>query len=216
MKAFLSFLALLLAFFFCTDAMSENAVGLENETHLLESELELAKKPQIYFIFDLKKGKIFLKSRGLVLKEMKIEGAKFWGRPVDIKPRALLQKGSLFKPKRVTIDPNKNKEKETTTTTSTGSFEIEALELKDMPTSYRLIFQEGIFVSIRPKAAGFFSRLYSAGHYLNWYISRPLLTLWNSIKNKPFTAIYLTVNEQDARVIYWSLTENSESIIYYP
>ncbi len=216
MKVSLSFLFLFSAFFFCTDAMSENALGLENETHLLESELELAKKPHIYFIFDLKKGEIFLKSRGIVLKEMKIADMKFWGRTADTRPHILLKKSSLFKPKRVTIEPNKNKEKETTTTTNTGSFEVEALELKDMPTSYRLVFHEGIFVSIRPKAAGFFSRLYSIGRYLNWYISRPLLTLWNSIKHKPFTVIYLTVNEQDARSIYWSLTENSESIIYYP
>lgn len=196
--------------------MSENAIGLENEIHRLESELRLAKKPHIYFLFDLKNKKISLKSKGMVLKEMNIDSIKFWGHPVDSKPCTLLEKSSLFKPKRVTIDPSKNKEKETNTTDGGGSFEIEALELKDMPTSYSLVFQDGISVSIRPKATGFFSSLYSAVHYCNWYISRPLHTVWNAIKNKPFTAIYLTVDKKDAQAVYWSLTEHSESIIYNP
>lgn len=214
MKAFLCFLlALFFAITISTEAMSKNAAGLEDKTLLLESELELAKKPHIYFIFNLKNGEIFLKSRGVMLKEMKIEDMKFWGRPLDTKPRTLLKKSSLFEPKREKIDPEKSKEKETT---DTSSFEVKALELKDMPTSYRLVFHESIFISIRPKATGIISKLYNTGCYISWYLSRPILTVWNSIRSKPFTAIYLTVNEEDARSIYWSLTENSESIIYHP
>ena len=193
--------------------MSKNAAILEDKTLLLESELELAKKPQIYFIFNLKNGEIFLKSRGVMLKKMKIEDTKFWGRHLDTKPRTLLKKSTLFEPKREKIEPQKSREEETT---DTSSFEVKALELKDMPTSYRLVFHESIFISIRPKATGIISKLYNTGRYISWYLSRPLLTVWNSIRNKPFTAIYLTVNEEDAQSIYWSLTENSKSIIYHP
>ncbi len=214
MKASLCFLlALFFAVTISTEAMSKNAAGLEDKTLLLESELELAKKPHIYFIFDLKNRGIFLKSRGVMLKEIKIEDMKFWGRPLDTKPRTLLKKSSLFEPKREKIEPEKSKEKETT---DTSSFEVKALELKDMPTSYRLVFHESIFISIRPKATGIISKLYNTGRYISWYLSRPILTVWNSIRSKPFSAIYLTVNEEDARSIYWSLTENSESIIYHP
>ena len=214
MKVFVcSLLALFFAIAISADARSENAAGLENETRLLVSELGLAKKPHIYFIFDLKNREIFLKSRGIVLREMKIEDMKFWGYPVDTKPRTLLKKSTLFEPKREKIDPDKSKEKEST---DTASFELKALELKDMPTSYRLVFHEGIFISIKPKATGIISKLYNTGRYLSWYLSRSILTVWNSIRSKPFTAIYLTVNEEDARSIYWSLTENSENIIYHP
>ena len=214
MKAFLCFLlALFFAITISTEAMSKNAAVLEDKTLLLESELELAKKPHIYFIFNLKNRGIFLKSRGVMLKEMKIEDMKFWGRTLDTKPRTLLKKSSLFEPKREKIDPEKSKENETT---DTSSFEVKALELKDMPTSYRLVFHESIFISIRPKATGIISKLYNTSRYVSWYLSRPILTVWNSIRSKPFTAIYLTVNEEDARYIYWSLTENSESIIYHP
>ena len=214
MNAFLCFLlALFSAIAISTEAMSKNAAVLEDKTLLLESELELAKKPHIYFIFNLKNGGIFLKSRGVMLKEMKIEDIKFWGRPLDTKPRTLLKKSSLFEPKREKIEPEKSKEKETT---DTSSFEVKALELKDMPTSYRLVFHESIFISIRPKATGIISKLYNTGRFVIWYLSRPILTVWHSIRSKPFAAIYLTVNEEDARSIYWSLTENSESIIYHP
>ena len=214
MKAFLCFLlALFFAVTISTEAMSKNAAGLKDKILLLESELELAKKPHIYFIFNLKNGGIFLKSRGVMLKEMKIEDIKFWGRPLDTKPRTLLKKSSLFEPKREKIEPEKSQEKETT---DTSSFEVKALELKDMPTSYRLVFHESIFISIRPKATGIISKLYNTCRYVSWSLSRPILTVWNSIRGKPFTAIYLTVNEEDARSIYWSLTENSESIIYHP
>ncbi|MEK7238660.1 MAG: hypothetical protein AAB012_04115 [Nitrospirota bacterium] len=214
MKAFLCFLlALFSAIAISTEAMSKNAAVLEDKTLLLESELELAKKPQIYFIFNLKNGEIFLKSRGVMLKKMKIEDTKFWGRHLDTKPRTLLKKSTLFEPKREKIEPQKSREEETT---DTSSFEVKALELKDMPTSYRLVFHESIFISIRPKATGIISKLYNTGRYISWYLSRPLLTVWNSIRNKPFTAIYLTVNEEDAQSIYWSLTENSKSIIYHP
>lgn len=213
-------LIILLAVSVTASAISEKAVGIVNETRLLESELKLAKKPIIYFIFNLKDKKVFLKSRGLILKEMKIEDLKFWGEPVDVASRSMLKKSALFKePKREKIDPNKNKEEEaetTTTTTTPGTFDIEALELKDMPATYRLEFEGGIFISIGSAGTGFFSKLYNAGSNLGWYISRPLITIWNSVRSRSYTSIYLTLNEEDARSIYWSLVENSENIIYQP
>jgi hypothetical protein len=50
--------------------------------------------------------------------------------------------------------------------------------------------------------------------YAGWYASRPILTIWNSIKGSPYTSIYLVLNEEDARLVYWSLEEKSENIIY--
>ncbi|MBI5099782.1 MAG: hypothetical protein HZB30_11150 [Nitrospirae bacterium] len=213
---FSALLVIFLAVVVKTEAISQYSAGTKNEINLLEAELKVAKKPVIYFIFNLKDKEILLKSRGILLKEMKIEDIKFWGEPVDAAPRTMLKKSALFKePKRVNIDPNKAKEETSTNTTTTpGAFEIEALELKDMPTTYRLEFHEGIFISISPKGAGFLSRLYKMSSYTGWYLSRPILTIWNSIKGSPFTSIYLVLSEEDARFVYWSLEEKSENIIY--
>ncbi len=201
-----------------TDAISKYSAGTKDEINLLEAELKVAKKPVIYFIFNLKDKEILLKSRGILLKKMKIEDIRFWGGTVDAAPRAMLKKSALFKePKRVNIDPNKAKEEtstDTTTNTTPGTFDIEALELKDMPTTYRLEFHEGIFISISPKGKGFLSGLLKMSSYTGWYVSRPILTIWNSIKGSPYTSIYLVLNEEDARLVYWSLEEKSENIIY--
>jgi hypothetical protein len=218
---FCFFLAMVLAVSLCSQAISRDIPGIEDKTDLLSSELPLAKKPIIYFIFDLEKKEVLLKSRGIVLKKMKIEDVKFWGDIVDAKPQIMLRKSALFKePKRVTIDPNKAKEEEAGTNTTAnktpGTFEIDALELQDMPTTYHLEFSKGIYISVRPKSSGFVSNLYAIANYAGWYMSRPVLTIWHSIKGSPYISIYLTMSEEDARSIYWSLVENSENIIYKP
>ncbi|MBI5409363.1 MAG: hypothetical protein HZA14_08360 [Nitrospirae bacterium] len=221
MKTLIRFLiSLFLAVAVCSTATARDASALTGEARLLESELSLAKKPIIYFIFDLGGKEVLLKSRGVTLREMKIEDMRFWGRPVEVVPRPMVKKSALFKePKRISIDPNKNKEEETTETpppanTPSTAFDIEALELKDMPANYYLQFSEGIFITVRPKATTTGSKLYNIASYAGWYISRPLLTIWHSIKGRPFTSIYLVLNAEDARSVYWSLVENSENIIH--
>ena len=220
MKAlFCFFLSLVLSVSLCSKAISRDIADSGNMADLLSSELTLAKKPIIYFIFDLENKEVLLKSRGTVLKKMKIDDIKFWGAPVNTGTRTMISKSALFKePKRVNIDPDKAKEEEETGTTSQtpGTFEIDALELKDMPTTYHLEFSRGIFISVRPKASGFLSKLYALANYAAWYLSRPLFTVWYSIQGKPYTSIYLTLGEEDARSIYWSLEEKSVNIIYKP
>lgn len=202
---------LFIIFFISINVPAENISGLEKESQLLESELKLAKTPYIYFILDLQNKVIFIKSRGMTLREIKIEDMRFWGNPVNTKPHILLKKSSLFKPSREEIEPKNAKE-----TKETEKFEIKALELSDMPTSYRLRFDEGIVISIRPKANGVISTLHNALRRFNWYLSRPILTLWNYLRKKPFTAIYITLEKEGARSLHWSFTEGSESIIYNP
>jgi len=203
----------------CSGAISRDIAGSGDRAGLLLSELTLAKKPIIYFIFDLENREVFLKSRGTVLKRMRIDDIKFWGAPVNPGSQTMIRKSALFKePKRVNIDPDKAGEEEETKTAgqTPGTFEIDALELKDMPTVYHLEFSKGLFISVRPKASGIVSGLYELANYAAWYMSRPLLTVWYSIQGRPYTSIYLTLSEEDARSIYWSLEENSVNIIYQP
>jgi hypothetical protein len=220
MKTFFCFfLATVLSVSLCSQAISRDLAVSGNRTDLLSSELTLARKPIIYFIFDLENKEVLLKSRGTALKKMKIDDIKFWGSSVDTIPQTMIRKSALFKePKRVNIDPNKAKEEEETKTASQtpGTFEIDALELNDMPTTYDLEFSEGVFISVRPKASGFVSGLYALANYAAWYVTRPALTVWYSIQSRPYTSIYITLGEEDARSVYWSLEENSVNIIYKP
>lgn len=193
-----------------SDAATAEILALEQGNELLESELRLAKKPQIYFIFDLKNRTIFLKSLGVTFKEMRVENIRFWGNPVKIKPLVLLKKSALFKPRRVKIKPEKHEE------TETDKFEIKALELDDMPKTYRLTLDDNIVISVRSKPVGLFSAMSGAVNYIKWHISRPLVTIWNVIRNKSYATIQLVLNEKDAKTLYWSFTEKTEAVIYYP
>ena len=40
--------------------------------------------------------------------------------------------------------------------------------------------------------------------------------LWYTLRGKPYTAIDMVLDKNDARAIYWSLSEGSGAIIYPP
>ncbi|MEK6528653.1 MAG: hypothetical protein AAB089_08275 [Nitrospirota bacterium] len=184
---------------------------IRENNRLLESELKLAKNPQLYFIFNLKEKKIYFKCRGVTLRELEIEKVNLWGPYPDLKYYALLKRSTLFKPERKEINPKDNeKDKEE------ENFELEALELDDMPANFSMVLDKGINISVRQKPEGFFSELRSIYSNTMWHITRPLITAWNAVQGKPFTSVYITLSKKDAQSLYWSFYEGLVSIIYYP
>lgn len=215
MTGLISFLIFISTFCIGINAYSQDIANLYEEQELLKSELKLAKTKHLYFVFDLRKKKVSIKSIGITLKEMGIEDMRFWGKPLEPEVYMLLKKSALMKPKREKIEPKKEEDN--------GKFEIKALELSDMPKRYRLTLskqidqhREVIIITIRPVTQGFISTLSNILSLTGWYITRPLFTIWYYLKDKPFTSIYLTLQEEDVRSIYWSFTEGAESIIYNP
>lgn len=181
---------------------------LKGENQLLEAELRLARKPATYFVFDLLDGKVSIKSRGVALRELNVSKVRFWGRPISPESRELSEKSSLFKPKRKEIKSGKK--------AGEGEFEIDALELKDMPSNYKLVFTDGVTVSVRKEAEGIFPWLANAGRYLAWLVSRPPLTLWYTLWGKPFSSVLVTMSEKDAQSLYWALYEGIQGVIVGP
>ncbi|MDO8746195.1 MAG: hypothetical protein Q7J70_00860, partial [Thermodesulfovibrionales bacterium] len=53
------------------------------ENRLLEEELTLARKPDIYIVFNLKGKMAFIKARGIHLRELQINDVHCWGSPVS-------------------------------------------------------------------------------------------------------------------------------------
>ncbi|MBI5097445.1 MAG: hypothetical protein HZB32_07430 [Nitrospirae bacterium] len=53
--------------------------NLKADNRLVELELSLASQPQMYLIFDLRERQVMLKSRGIVLKGLKIRKVEVWG-----------------------------------------------------------------------------------------------------------------------------------------
>jgi len=207
-------LIFIFTFCICLNVYPQTPAHLYEEQEILKSELQLAKTKNIYFVFDLRDKQVLIKSRGITLKEMRIDDLRLWGRPVEPFIYILLKKDTLAKPKREKIEPKKEQKDE--------KFEIKALELDDMPKRYRLTLSpinqpdERIAITVRGTSSGKVSIISKSLSLAVWYMSRPLFTLWYHIRGKPFTALYLTLQEEDSRSIYWSFTEGAECIIYNP
>jgi len=178
------------------------------ENRLLEEELALARKPDIYFVFNLKEKMAYIKARGIPLRELQMTGFHCWGSPVAGAVYRLKKKSTLFKPDRETIKPGESKGKD--------NFKIEALELADMPSRYTLVLDGGVQILIRPSTEGIVSGAGNIFHALLRFFSRPLSMLWHASRGKPYTAIDVALDKNDARAVYWSLSEGSGAIIYLP
>lgn len=198
------------ALFAAARVSADDILDLRHENELLESELALARKAQVYFIFNLKDKNIYLKTRGASMRELPINQVRGWNLPASVKPHPLVKKSSKFKPRREEIYPGG---KETATT---DTFEIDALELADMPSRYNLILDDNVVITVQPKPGGILSYLENSGYSLGWYISRPLLTLWGALAKRPHSYLYISMEKTDAQSLYWSFYEGSQCIIYNP
>ncbi|MBI5674731.1 MAG: hypothetical protein HZC48_02730 [Nitrospirae bacterium] len=192
------------------------AEALNSKEELLESELELAQKPQIYFMLNSSDKKIYFKARGIILKEIPVDDIKFWGYLSTIKPYTMVKRSSFSTPVRdkINLEESDEEEKKEEKKDTKEKFQLKALELSDMPVSYTLSLDDNLFISVSLSEKGKVSSLYSAAYSLNWYLSRPLYTVWNTIKKKPYTAINLRLKKEDAQSLYWSFVEGGKIIIY--
>jgi hypothetical protein len=209
---------LFLIYILCALIISSGAraEALHSKEELLESEFELAQKPQIYFMLHLKEKKIYFKARGIILKEIPLDDIKFWGNLSTIKPYTMVKRSSFSTPVRdkINLQESEEGEKKEEKKDTKEKFQLKALERSDMPVSFTMSFDDNLFISVIPGEKGIVSSLYSAAYFLNWYVSRPLYTVWNAIRHKPYTAIQLRLKKEDAQSLYWSFVEGEKIIIY--
>jgi hypothetical protein len=179
------------------------------ENRLLKEELVLAKTPSLYFLIFLKSKTIALKSRGIILQEWKIESLHHWGDILPLGALTIEKKSTLFPPKRTKIEPGPEPENTSTT------FELDALELKDMPSSFVIFLEQGIRLYVRPKPEKFIPRIGSIGHFFAWYVWVPVRNLGCRIKKKPYSAIDIKLSKkEDAQSLYWTLADGLKGLIY--
>ncbi len=176
------------------------------ENRLLEEELTLARKPDIYFVFNLKEKMAYIKARGIHLRELQINDFHCWGSPVSGNVYRLRKKSTFFKPGREMIKPGESKEKD--------NFKIEALELADVPSRYTLVLDGGLTIFIRPLTEGIVSGIGNLFYTSMRFLIRPIAMLWNALRGTTYTAIDIVLDKNDARAVYWSLSEGSGAIIY--
>jgi len=178
------------------------------ENRLAKEELTLAKTPSLYFIVLLKSKVIALRSRGMTLQEWKIQGLHAWGDAAPLGALTLAKKSTLFPPKRAKIKPAASEEEAAT-------FELDALELKDMPSRFTLFLSGEIRIEVRTKTSGFFSRLGNFGHIVAWNLWVPLKNLAFQLRKKPFGAIDIRLEKKDdGEALYWALHDGIKGLVF--
>ena len=197
---------------FCVLCLSFPAWGGDQtgslQNRLAKEELLLAKTPSLYFIVYLKSKVIVLKSRGMILQEWKAQSIRAWGDAPPLGALTLEKKSTLFPPKRTKIKPAADEEEAAT-------FELDALELKDMPSRFTLFLSGGIRLHVRPKARGLFPRLGNIGHLLGWNLWVPLKNLSFRLRKKHFAAFDISLEKkEDGQAVYWALPEGIKGLVF--
>lgn len=173
-------------------------------------EYELAKEPHFYFVLDAPHKTLELRVRGMVLRIWKIESVRFWGKPAFTKTVRLVKKSALKPPQRNILKPG-----ETATAPkdpkAAAAFELDALELKDMPRSFGLDFDNGLHVSVKTREIG----LRGIREEIYWYGSLPVRNLLGARKGKTISEMEIRFkNEKDAQAIYWIFVEGIRGLVY--
>lgn len=178
------------------------------ENKLLEAELKFAQKPDIYFVFNLPAKEIRIKSRGMVLRSLPVVKASFFGTRTADRMHVLSKKRTFIKPGREKIKPGDNKEND--------SFDIDALELDDMPLRYKLVTDNGVTIYVKPKTDGILSALCNVPYSMKNSLTVPLHAFFRFVMRKPYTAVTIVLEPKDAQALYWSAAEKSGIVIYPP
>lgn len=197
-------------------SQADDLAALETANRRLRAEYGLASKSQIYFMFDLEERKVQFKASGLAIAELPVHSVQYWGPVATDKVRTVASKHSFFAPEREVLkipSPDESTDSGAKPKSDPKKFELAALELSDMPSSFRLRFDDGLLISVSPAPEGILSRLWRALGNGFWYLSRPLLTLWSTLHKENHTEIMLTMPSRDAQLLYWSLTEGASCLL---
>jgi hypothetical protein len=186
-------------------ALAAELTALEDSNRLLQAEYQLARKEHLYLLFDLPARQVQIKASGVVLASLSIVQVQQHGNFGAAAVRTLSTRQASSPPQRVAIDPSAEKK--------SGKFELQALELDDMPTAYRLRLDDGSTLRVRPLPEGFWQQLTGTVGGLCWRLSRPLISRWHSLRGTPYTEVRLTLAAHDARRLYWSFQEGMACLI---
>ena len=186
-------------------------IALENKR--IEAEFALAKSPAFYFVISLESKRIDLKSRGLVFRKWAARSVRCWGKPVSSETTSLARKSALVLPQRTVIKPGEEEApvKPAAPAVKPGEFELEALEIKDMPKEFTLELEDGTMIAVVTKTKG----LERFKRWVGWYIGMPLKTIKLQRKKQSMTLIQFEFDEPvDGQAMYWALTEGMRGLVH--
>ena len=203
-------------------AASQDKGGLVKKQNSLNSEYSLAKDSAFYFVLDIRGRKLELRVRGMVLRSWPFQSMRFWGRSELSGNVELVRRTALKAPERIVIKPGGDAEKVEAapapaakpTGANPAEFDLEALELKDMPKKFSLDFDNGLHILVKAKAAASGGLLGSMREAWRWYVDLPLRNLFGPHTGIGLSELELTFDDdKDAQSIYWHLFDGIKGIV---
>jgi hypothetical protein len=177
----------------------DGATAIIEANRLLEEELKLAARPQIYMVLNLATQVILIKSRGIELHRLPVAEWRQVGEGSLTGVFRLRGRPSVNRPKAAPAD--------NTNTTVT------AIELQHMPDRYDLIFDPGLIISVG-QSAGERPWPWVRGMVEEWW-GRLAGMLGMTVHADGATAvrIHLTVAQEIAQSLAWTMTDGMPLII---
>lgn len=198
-------------------AAPADKAGLAKRQSALNSEYALAKDSNFYFVLDVLGRKLELRVRGMVLRSWPLQSVRFWGQPEFSGNVELVRKSTLKAPQRIVITPGSEEAASAPASAAPANpaeFDLEALELKDMPKRFSLDFDNGLHVTVRSKNAGSGGLPGSLTEAWRWYVSLPLANLFARAKGNDLSELELIFDgDKDAQAIYWHFFDGIKGIV---
>jgi hypothetical protein len=221
------FLIILLTLLLCGPvAAGDDTADLLQTNRLLQAEFDLAKSQQLYFFIDLPEARISFRASGVTLVELPILAVRSWGRPADGIAYTLARKTARIEPVREQVlippapgkDPEKPAEPVIEARKPTEAPPLQALEVTDMPTDYVLELNDGTLLTVHADLAeaGIFTKLRWKLVRFSWYLTRPLISVWNHLQGRSYNEMLLILPERETRMLYWSFDEDARCLVRWP
>ncbi len=177
------------------------------EARLLEAELTMAKGEAPYVLLNTGTGTLSLKAKGVSLRKWKIVKSRQWGYPLTSNPLPLVKKSTLISPEREEIKPGQ--------TTASDTFDIQALELPDMPKRFSLTLGNDIHIYVTPSPQGFSRILLFSTSLLRRLFFYPLATINSSLHDNCYHTLEIELESKtEAQALYWALAEDTNFLIF--
>lgn len=204
-------------------AAAADRTALAKTQAVLNAEYGLAKDAKFYFVFDVLGRKLELRVRGMVLRTWPIESMRFWGRPDFAGTVELAKKTTLKAPERIVIKPGDSevitpapaaKPAAAGAASTSADYDLEALELRDMPQHFSLDLSNGLHIVVKAKSGdskGLGARLREAWR---WYVGLPLRNLFGPKGESGLSELEIVFADgKDPQSIYWHLFDGIKGII---
>ncbi|WP_447975461.1 hypothetical protein [Nitrospira sp. Kam-Ns4a] len=162
---------------------------LQEDTRLLEQELQLAARPQIYLIVDLAERAILIKGRGLELYRLPIQSWSGTGTDALTGTFRLRARPPVVRPRAA----------------GSPDAELDPIELADMPAAYELVFEPALTLTISPPPQEGL-----------WLWARGFLAHWWGRLSSSNPHLHLILPQEVGQSLAWTVTDGMAALVRRP